>query len=69
MKRIKLLVSVMALGGVVAACDSEDSTTGINTLGAVFVRAFNAAPNAAPLNVTTADLQIFPRRDPFDVGP
>lgn len=60
-------LAVLVLLGGLAACGSSASVrTGIQTLGADFVRAFNQSRNDVPLDASALKLTLTPTIEPFD---
>lgn len=43
---------------ILAACGSGNNDRGIDSLGPLFVQAFNQGPNDAPLDITNANLMV-----------
>ena len=66
--RFLLVVGVLGVALVLAACDKGGSVTrGINSLGNDFVRVFNQDPNAEPVqDVQSLNLRMTPRLEPFN---
>jgi hypothetical protein len=60
------LAVVLLLGGLAACGSSASVRTGIQTLGADFVRAFNQSRNDMPLDASALNLTLTPAIEPFD---
>lgn len=64
---IKLFIALCLVGGLLAACGGGGAgSSGSQTLGSDFVRAYSQAPNDEPLDPTELTLILTPEIEPFD---